>query len=359
MGRVGRRMISGRSPTLLAELVGSSTWNRSKVSDRAATGTRGQSARGASAAAFVHEPVMRAEVVALFEDVPEGILLDATVGGGGHSEALLDAHAHLRVVGMDRDPAAVAEARRRLARFGDRVTVQNERFDRIKDVARRCGAQEVSGFLFDLGVSSHQLDTGERGFSFHDDGPLDMRMDPTSGRTAADLVNDCDERELAEIIRTYGDERYAHRIAAAIVASRPVRTTAELAEVVSSAVPAPARRRGHPARRTFQALRIAVNEEIDQLAGALVEAIDLLAPLGRGAVLSYHSGEDRVVKEAFRLAETGGCACPVGLPCACGAVPVGRVLRRGGWVPSKEEIEANPRARSCRLRVVEKLETVS
>ncbi len=311
-------------------------------------------------ARFGHTPVMLAEVVALFAPVPEGVVVDATVGGGGHSQAILDAHPHLRVVGLDRDCDAVEEASRRLARFGDRAVVRHARFDHLAEAVQELGSPTVTGVLLDLGVSSHQLDTAERGFSYHDEGPIDMRMDPTEERSAADLVNELDEDELVRVLQTYGDERHARRIARAIVAARPLATTTELAEVVRDAIPAPARRHGgHPARRTFQALRIAVNEELDVLASALSQAIELLAPHGRGAVLSYHSGEDRIVKQAFREAETGGCACPAELPCACGAIPVGRVLRRGGWVPSKEEIGENPRARSCRLRAVEKLPVVA
>jgi 16S rRNA (cytosine1402-N4)-methyltransferase len=305
---------------------------------------------------FRHAPVLLAEVVELFAPVPPGVVVDATVGGGGHSEAILDAHPHLRVVGLDRDPAAVAAAARRLERFGERAVVRHERFDRLVEAVDALDARPVSGVLFDLGVSSHQLDTPGRGFSYHDDGPVDMRMDTTAQTTAADLLNELDERELADLLQRYSDERHARRIAAAIVAGRPITSTTQLASIVRDAIPAPARRRGgHPARRTFQALRIAVNDELRVLEKALRDAIDLLEPEGRGAVLAYHSGEDRLVKQIMREAETGGCQCPTTLPCACGAVPVGRVLRRGGWVPSREEIEANPRARSCRLRAVEKL----
>jgi 16S rRNA (cytosine1402-N4)-methyltransferase len=305
---------------------------------------------------FTHAPVLVAEVVELFAPVPPGVVVDATVGGGGHSEAILDAHPHLRVVGMDRDPAAVAVAARRLARFGDRAVVRHERFDRMLQAVEAMGSPQVSGVLFDLGVSSHQLDTPERGFSYHDEGPVDMRMDPTESRSAADLLNEIDEDELAALIVRYSDERFARRIAAAIVARRPIQSTTELAEIVRDAIPAAARRRGgHPARRTFQALRIAVNDELQILERALRDAITMLVPEGRAAVLSYRSGEDRIAKRVLREAETGGCTCPPDLPCACGAVPVGRVLRRGGWVPSREEIEANPRARSCRLRAIEKL----
>jgi 16S rRNA (cytosine1402-N4)-methyltransferase len=206
-------------------------------------------------------------------------------------------------------------------------------------------------------VSSPQLDRGERGFSHRFDAPLDMRMDTTRGRTAADIVNSYDERELVRMLHQHGDERHATRIARAIVKSRPITTTSELVELIKSAVPAPARRTGgHPATRTFQALRIEVNEELDVLQPALEAAIALLAPGGRCAVLAYHSGEDRIVKHTFREAATGGCTCPPGLPCACGAVPTVRLLKRGAWKPSKDEIARNRRSESARLRAVEKLE---
>ena len=306
---------------------------------------------------FEHKPVMVDRIVDLFGDVPAGTVVDATVGGAGHARAILDAHADLRVVGLDRDPDAVAIASERLASYGDRASVTHVRFDRLTETVHGLGLEAVSGVLFDLGVSSPQLDRGERGFSHRFDAALDMRMDPTTGPTAADVVNNYDEQELARILRELGDERYASRIARAIVANRPITTTSRLAEVVRDAIPAPARRRGgHPARRSFQAVRIEVNAELEVLPDALDQAIELLAPGGRCAVLAYHSGEDRIVKERFRQASTGGCTCPSGLPCQCGATPVVRLLKRGAWKPSAEEIAANPRAESARLRAVEKLE---
>ena len=306
---------------------------------------------------FEHEPVMVDKIVDLFGDVPAGTVVDATVGGAGHARAILDAHAHLRVAGLDRDPDAVAIASERLAPYGNRASVTHVRFDRLTETVHGLGLDAVSGVLFDLGVSSPQLDRAERGFSHRFDAALDMRMDPTTGPTAADVVNDYGEEELARVLRELGDERYATRIARAIVANRPITTTSRLAEVVRDAIPAPARRRGgHPARRSFQAVRIEVNAELDVLPGALDQAIQLLAPGGRCAVLAYHSGEDRIVKERFRFASTGGCTCPPGLPCQCGATPVVRLLKRGAWKPSAEEIAANPRAESARLRAVEKLQ---
>lgn len=305
---------------------------------------------------FSHEPVMVAEIGSVLGAVPPGIVVDATVGGGGHAEALLAARPDLQVVGLDQDPIALDAAGRRLARFGDRVTLRRTRFDRVVEVVRSLGHDEVAGVLFDLGVSSPQLDRPERGFSYRAAGPLDMRMDPDARRTADDVVNGYSAAELARVLREHGDERFAGRIAAAIVAARPVRDTAALAEIVRDAIPAAARRTGgHPAKRTFQALRIEVNAELEILAGALDDAIALLGPGGRIAVLAYHSGEDRIVKERLRAAATGGCTCPPGLPCACGAVPVVRLLKRGAWKPSAAEVAANPRAESARLRAAERL----
>jgi 16S rRNA (cytosine1402-N4)-methyltransferase len=305
---------------------------------------------------YEHRPVMVERIVDLFGPVPAGTVVDATLGGAGHTRAILDAHPHLRVAGLDQDPVAVAVATTRLAIYGDRASVTRVRFDRMAEAVRDLGIELVSGVLFDLGVSSPQLDRPERGFSHRFDAPLDMRMDTTTGPTAADIVNGYDERALAGVLRDLGDERYAGRIARAIVANRPVTTTAELADIVRDAIPAPARRRGgHPAKRSFQAVRIEVNRELEILPGAIDEAIGLLAPGGRCAVLAYHSGEDRIVKDRFRQAATGGCTCPPGLPCGCGAVPVVRLLKQGAWKPSADEVAANPRAESARLRAVEKL----
>ncbi|MPY96249.1 MAG: 16S rRNA (cytosine(1402)-N(4))-methyltransferase RsmH [Acidimicrobiia bacterium] len=305
---------------------------------------------------FPHRPVLLDEVVALFAPVPEGWLIDATLGGAGHAAALLERHRHLSVLGIDQDPDAVTAARARLARFGGRVEVVHARFDRLAEVARERGRLPASGVLFDLGVSSPQLDRPERGFSYRADAPLDMRMDPTQPRTAADVVNRYEERDLARLLRRYGDEAHARRIARAIVRQRPIEGTAELAEVVRDAIPAPARRRGgHPARRTFQALRIEVNGELEVLPVALDAALGATAPGGRVAVLSYHSGEDRLVKERFRYEETGGCVCPPQLPCRCGAVRRARLLRRGATKAGAAEVAANPRAESARLRAVEVL----
>ena len=295
------------------------------------------------------------EVLAALADVPGGVVLDATVGGGGHAVAILEFRADLRVVGLDRDDEALAATERRLSRFGDRIQLRRSAFIDLGGVLDEMAIDGIAGFLFDLGVSSPQLDHAERGFSYRDAGPLDMRMDRRQSLTAADVVNCYDERALTRILIDNADERHARRIARAVIAARPVADTARLAEVVRDAIPAPARRRGgHPAKRTFQAIRIEVNAELEQLADSLEEAIGRLVAGGRGAVLSYHSGEDRIVKRCFDLAATGGCTCPPRLPCACGATPLAVLPRRGGRVPGVVEATANPRAASARMRVLER-----
>jgi 16S rRNA (cytosine1402-N4)-methyltransferase len=304
---------------------------------------------------FAHEPVMVDEVVEVFAPVPPGTLLDATLGGGGHSEAILDRHPQLSVLGIDRDPRALESARRRLERFGSRAATAYGRFDRLDEVMSENGVAQLSGALFDLGVSSPQFDEPQRGFSYRNEGPLDMRMDPDDPITAADVVNGYAEADLAGVIRDLGDERFAARIAKAIVAARPIATTTELAAIVTAAIPAATRRTGgHPARRTFQAIRIEVNSELSQLPGALDLAIGATVPTGRVAVLTYHSGEDRIVKERFATASGGNCTCPPGLPCVCGAPRTVRRVR-APRTPSAEHAERNPRARSARLRVVERI----
>ncbi len=308
---------------------------------------------------FSHRPVMLDEVIRWFDPVPAGWLVDATLGGAGHATALLETYAHLKVLGLDRDPVARAASAARLAPFGDRALIRAARFgDFDTVVGESLGSEtEIAGALFDLGVSSVQLDTADRGFSYRVDAPLDMRMGPDAPLTAAELINTLDKYELAELLRRFGDERFAGRIAAALVAARqvsPVTTTLRLSEIVTNAIPAATRRTGgHPAKRTFQALRIAVNDELAQLEPALDAAIARLAPQGRVVVLAYHSGEDRIVKDCFRRAESGGCTCPPGLPCTCGALPRGRAVRRGVTRPTEAEVAANPRAASALARVFE------
>jgi 16S rRNA (cytosine1402-N4)-methyltransferase len=306
---------------------------------------------------FAHDPVMKDEIVDSFRGVPSGVVLDATLGGGGHSEAILESRRDLRVLGLDRDPAALAAAGERLDRFGDRLMTHRCRFDDLDEAMAAHSIEALSGALFDLGVSSPQLDHAERGFSYRNRGPLDMRMDTDAPWSADDVVNGYSEAELTRVIRTHGDERFAKRIAAAIVATRPIESTTQLAEVVTAAIPAPARRTGgHPAKRTFQAIRIEVNGELEALPEALDKAIDALVPGGRLAVLSYHSGEDRIAKDRIRAAETGGCECPPELPCVCGAIKTVRIVRGVRKRPTEAEAARNRRAASARLRVAEKLD---
>lgn len=300
-----------------------------------------------------HDPVMVREVTEVLEPIPPGVLVDATVGAGGHTAALLEHRPDLRFVGLDRDPAALAAAARRLP---GSVRLLRCRYAEFGAALADLGICSLSGVIFDLGVSSMQLDTPARGFSYRAAGPIDMRMDPAAELSAAQIVNEWPRERLASLLRRYGDEPHAQRIARAIVARRPLPDTVALAEVVRAAIPARHRRRGgHPAKRSFQALRIAVNDEIAQIAPALTQAIDRLVPDGRGVVLSYHSGEDRVVKDTLAAAASGGCACPPRLPCACGAVAGIRLLSRRPARPAPEETRRNPRAASARLRSFEKL----
>ena len=313
---------------------------------------------------FRHQPVLADEVVAALAPAPGKRIVDATLGGGGHAERLLEAGA--TVIGVDRDEAAVRAAAARLARFGDRLRVVHGAFGDLPAILAELGEGPVDGILADLGVSSPQLDEPSRGFSFQADGPLDMRMDRRDTVTAADLVNNLPVSELAALIRDLGEERFAGQIARRIERARaeaPIETTGRLAEIVAQAVAAAERRRGgkphasriHPATRTFQALRMRVNDELGQLERLLAAAPDLLAPGGRLAVISFHSLEDRLVKEAIR-AESATCVCPPRLPvCQCGRTPRLRPVTRRPIVPGAAEITANPRARSARLRVAERV----
>jgi len=307
---------------------------------------------------FSHEPVMVREVVELLTATPGGVLLDATVGGGGHAGALLTASNTHRLIGLDRDPEAVAAAQTNLSRFGARALVVHARFDRLAEVlVEHAPGEPVSGVLFDLGVSSRQFDEAGRGFSYRFDAPLDMRMDPGDGVTAADIVNSWTEDDLAELFADNGEGRFGRRIARAIAAKRPVLTSFELADLIRAAIPAAARQRGgHPAKRVFQALRIAVNQELELLGPAVDDALESLAPGGRCVVLSYHSGEDRLVKERFAGAASGWCQCPPEIGCVCGAIPAVRVLTRGARLPAPDEVASNPRASSARLRAAERLD---
>lgn len=307
-----------------------------------------------------HVPVLVNEVVDGLRVEPGGRLIDATVGGGGHAYQILAESAPDGVLlGLDRDPTALARAAERLAPFDDRVQLVHSSFAHLKEVAEAhdfVGEQgpAVDGILFDLGLSSLQLADPDRGFSFMTDGPLDMRFDPTSdGPTAADLVNNLSEEDLADILYHYGEENQSRRIARAIVEARPIRRTRELVEVIKEAV---GRRRGrlHPATLTFQALRIAVNEELDAVRAALPQAVELLAPGGRLAVIAFHSLEDRIVKRFMRR-ESKDCICPRELPiCTCNHRASLDVMTRKPIRPTEEEVEENPPSRSARLRIAER-----
>ena len=305
---------------------------------------------------FDHVPVMGREVVELFLPVSTGLIVDATVGGGGHAALLLEARSDLRLLGIDRDADAVTAARDRLSVFGDRAQVVQGRFGELREILSEHGEGNVIGVLFDLGVSSAQLDRPERGFSYRFDAPLDMRMDTSGGITAADWLARATQSEIREVIRTYGEERFAKQIAAAIVAARargPLRTTRQLAALVAAAVPA---REPHqdPATRTFQALRIHVNQELEELSLALPQCVELLRPAGRLVVISFHSLEDRIVKRFLRDAARPD-RLPVRLPVRARDLAAPRLRLVGRAVkPDTAEIAANSRARSAVMRIAEK-----
>lgn len=308
---------------------------------------------------FDHVPVMGREIVELLLPVPTGLFVDATVGGGGHAALLLEARPDIRLLGVDRDADAVSAARDRLAEFGDRVQVVQGRFGELREILSGRDEGNVIAVLFDLGVSSAQLDRPERGFSYRFDAPLDMRMDSSQSLTAAEVVNEYDEGRLARLISRFGEERFANRVAAAIVAARPIHGTRELAEIVKTAIPAATRRRGpHPARRTFQAIRMEVNQELPDLAAGLDDAVHLVGPGGRVAVLAYHSLEDRIVKEQF-VAASSRPELPARLPVRDTRPPAPfRLLSRRAVRPTPQEVEANPRSESARLRVLERRQDV-
>jgi 16S rRNA (cytosine1402-N4)-methyltransferase len=312
---------------------------------------------------YDHVPVLLTETVDALRPRPGGLFVDATVGGGGHAEKVLELSIpDGRLLALDADPMALEASRIRLRRFGNRVSFARTYSDRVLEAAQEYGFVGSNGVLFDLGVSSAQIDTPERGFSFQSDAPLDMRFGPGAERSAADLVNELSERALRDIISEYGEERFAGRIARRIVeerASNPIHTTAHLAEVVRRAKPRIHNERINPATRVFQALRIAVNDELGRLSRALPQALDLLRDGGRLAVISFHSLEDRIVKQFMRQ-EATGCICPPELPvCACGRTPGLRLITRRPLTASDDEIAANPRARSAKLRVAERINSVN
>lgn len=306
---------------------------------------------------FKHIPVLFNESIDALNIKPDGLYADCTAGGGGHSNAILDRLSENgRLIAVDRDPEAIATLAERFE-GRENVSIVNDNFFNIKTILSRFTDEGADGILADLGVSSHQLDDAARGFSFHADAPLDMRMS-MQGMSAADAVNSLSQRELQDIIYRYGEDKFAPRIAAGIVRAReekPIETTLELAEIIKSSIPAAARREGgHPARRTFQALRIYVNGELDGLDGAISDMFDSLKVGGRLAIITFHSLEDRAVKQTFAsLCE--GCICPPEFPvCVCGRKSRGRLPQKA-LAPSREELERNPRSRSARLRVIEKI----
>ena len=309
---------------------------------------------------FQHEPVLLQEVLQWINTRPDGVYCDGTLGGGGHSEAILEASGGTAVLyGIDRDETAIAAASERLKKYPGFHALRGN-FHDGKELLREAGAGLLDGVLLDLGVSSPQLDTPERGFSYHTDAPLDMRMDRSRGMTAAEFLNTADEREIARVIREYGEEKWAARIAKIICEHRkekPLETTFDLVDAVDAAIPKAVRRKddGHPARRTFQAIRIAVNDELAPLEQALKDFTNCLKPGGRICVITFHSLEDRIVKNCFRSLEHP-CICPPKAPiCTCGRKPSVKVLAGGAVAPTAEETERNPRARSAKLRVAEKI----
>lgn len=300
---------------------------------------------------FVHKSVLFDEAIKALDLNENKIIVDGTAGGGGHSGEI--AKRAKRVISIDQDPDAIAVLNERLG-HKENVTIVHDNYSNIKNIISNLNIEQIDGLLLDLGVSSFQLDTAERGFSFHKDAPLDMRMSK-SGLSAYDVVNNYDERQLADIIYRYGEEKFSRRIAANIVkarAEKPIETTFELVDIIKSSMPQKAMRDAHPARRTFQAIRIEVNAELDVLKSTLEDAFDILAPGGRIAIITFHSLEDRIVKAQFAK-WCQGCTCPKEFPvCVCGKKPKGKTFK--SISPSKEELEENPRARSSRLRVFEK-----
>ena len=306
-----------------------------------------------------HRPVLLQETLKFLAPEYGGLFVDCTVGLGGHSEAILKSSSDIRVIGMDLDPSALAYARDRLAPFGERFRAFQANFRALAEVLEQANERDPDGILVDLGVSSLQFDSPERGFSFPFDAPLDMRMDPTTGATAADLLQQLPESEIARIIFEYGEERHSRRIARRIVERReqgkPITTTTELADLVRQAVGGHKRNQIHPATRTFQALRIAVNHELEGLGEFVESAVDLLTPDGRFVGISFHSLEDRILKRELKKL-SGHCECPPRLPvCACGARQVVEVLTRRPVAPGARELDENPRARSAKLRACRKL----
>lgn len=306
---------------------------------------------------FHHISVLLNECIDNLNITPDGIYVDGTMGGGGHSLEIAKRLTTGRLICIDQDPNAHEAAGKRLAEYKDRIAFVRDNFGNIANILDSLGIEKIDGMLLDIGVSSHQLDEAERGFSYQQDAPLDMRMNPDRPFSAYDVVNGYDEDELDRVIFTYGEERWARRIAQFIVKEReakPIETTGELVDIIKKAVPKGARKDGpHPAKRTFQAIRIEVNGELEVLQRAIDDVAARLAVGGRLCIITFHSLEDRIVKEAFRKQENP-CICPPQFPvCVCGKKPLGRVITRKPILPSKEELEENPRSRSAKLRVLE------
>ena len=306
---------------------------------------------------FHHISVLLNECIDNLNIKPDGIYVDGTMGGGGHSLEIAKRLTTGRLICIDQNPNPHEAAGKRLADYNDRITIVRDNFGNIKSILDSLGIEKIDGMLLDIGVSSHQLDEAERGFSYQQDAPLDMRMNPDRPFSAYDVVNGYDEDELDRVIFTYGEERWARRIAQFIVKERenkPIETTGELVDIIKKAVPKGARKDGpHPAKRTFQAIRIEVNGELEVLQRAIDDVAARLAVGGRLCIITFHSLEDRIVKEAFRKQENP-CICPPQFPvCVCGKKPLGRVITRKPILPSKEELEENPRSRSAKLRVLE------
>lgn len=308
---------------------------------------------------FRHASVLLEETINALNVKPEGVYLDGTLGGGGHAcEVCRRLDDRGRLYGIDQDEAAIEAAGKRLEEFGEKVTIIRNNYCNAKEALREKGVDSVDGIVLDLGVSSYQLDTAERGFTYKYDTSLDMRMDQRQQLTARDIVNDYDEQSLYRIIRDYGEDQFAKNIAKHIVQARqtkPVETTFELNEIIKAAIPARMRAvGGHPSKRTFQAIRIECNHELDVLKNSLQDFIDLLNPQGRLCIITFHSLEDRIVKNFFREMENP-CTCPPEFPvCVCGKIPYGKVISRKPVLPTQEEVEENPRSKSAKLRVFER-----
>ena len=308
---------------------------------------------------FVHKSIMLEEVIESLAIKPNGIYVDGTLGGAGHSSEIVKRLGEDgRLIGIDQDGEAIEAATKRLKPYKDKVTIVRSNYAQMKEVLRDLGIPKVDGILLDLGVSSYQLDNAERGFTYREDVPLDMRMDQRPTKTAKDIVNDYSEMELHHIIRNYGEDKFAKNIAKHIVQARqkaPIETTGQLIEVIKAAIPKKVRATGgHPATKTFQAIRIELNHELDVLKNNLEDMIDLLNDEGRIAIITFHSLEDRIVKNIFRTSERP-CICPPEFPvCVCGRVSKGKVITRKPIVPGKEELEENSRSKSAKLRVFER-----